>query len=156
MKVLAKTLLKQAVVSRGYCSHVNATIAVYIAGSRRGVTLVFQRDLRRCGAIESIIGQISADGRLALCALRGALGDVLHALLFAYEHHIRINLTHLRAVRTQIPALLFSAFETKAIDERSDCGLTARATSWSETTNYRARDVVSVVVIDQRRPEKMK
>jgi transposase, IS5 family len=127
VEILTDTRPKRAFVDRGYRGHGVQTTAVYIAGSRRGMTPALQRDLRRRSAIEPMIGHMKTDGRLARCALKGTLGDALHAVLCGCGHNIRMILAHLRALWVQILAALLGAFGAKGSDERSDCGLKALA-----------------------------
>jgi IS5 family transposase len=47
------------------------------------------------------------------CALKGTLGDALHAVLCGSRHNIRMILAHLRALWTEILALILAAFGTK-------------------------------------------
>ncbi|MDG3042440.1 IS5 family transposase [Roseicyclus marinus] len=123
LEILTDTRPKRAFVDRGYRGHGVQTTAVYIAGSRRGMTPALQRDLRRRSAIEPTIGHMKTDGRLARCALTGTLGDALHAVLCGCGHNIRMILAHLRALWVQILAALLDAFGARGSAERSDCGL---------------------------------
>ena len=123
VEILTDTRPKRAFVDRGYRGHGVQTTAVYIAGSRRGMTPALQRDLRRRSAIEPMIGHMKTDGRLARCALKGTRGDALHAVLCGCGHNIRMILAHLRALWVQILAALLGAFGAKGSAERSDCGL---------------------------------
>ena len=123
VEILTDTRPKRAFVDRGYRRHGVQTTAVYIAGSRRGMTPALQRDLRRRSAIEPMIGHMKTDGRLARCALKGTLGDALHAVLCGCGHNIRMILAHLRALWVQILAALLGAFGARGSAERSDCGL---------------------------------
>ena len=89
---------KRAFVDRGYRGHGVQTTAVCIAGQKRGLTPALRRDLRRRSAIEPMIGHMKTDGRLARCALKGTLGDALHAVLCGCGHNIRMILAHRRAL----------------------------------------------------------
>jgi IS5 family transposase len=88
-------------------------MAVYIAGQMRGITPELRRDLRRRSAIEPAIGYMKTDGRLARCALKGTLGDALHAVLCGCGHNIRIILAHLRMIWAEIPAAFYAMFGAK-------------------------------------------
>ena len=123
VEILTDTRPKRAFVDRGYRGHDVETTAVYIAGSRRGMTPALQRDLRRRSAIEPMIGHMKTDGRLARCALKGTLGDALHAVLCGCGHNIRMILAHLRARWVQILAAILGAFGARGSAERSDGGL---------------------------------
>ena len=87
-----------AVVDRGYRGHGMTGIKVLVSSTRRGLTPRLRRLLRRRSAIEPEIGHMKSDGRLARCALKGNLGDALHAVLCGCGHNIRKILAHLRAL----------------------------------------------------------
>ena len=113
MEILTDTRPKRAFVDRGYRGHGVQTTAVYIAGQKRGMTPALRRDLRRRSAIEPMIGHMKTDGRLSRCALKGTLGDALHAVLCGCGHNIRMILAHLRALWAEILAAFYAVFETK-------------------------------------------
>lgn len=73
---------------------------------------VIRRDLRRRSAVEPMIGHMKTDSRLSRCALKGTLGDALHAVLCGCGHNIRMILTHLRAFGAEILAMLMAIFGT--------------------------------------------
>ena len=77
----------------------------------RGLTPRLTRLLRRRSAIEPEIGHMKADGRLARCALKGTIGDALHAVLCGCGHNIRKLLAHLRALLTALLAALRGAIQ---------------------------------------------
>ena len=113
VEILTDTRPKRAFVDRGYRGHGVTTTAVHIAGSRRGLTPSLQRDLRRRSAIEPVIGHMKTDGRLARCALKGTLGDALHAVLCGCGHNIRMILAHLRAFVAAMLAAFHGMFGLK-------------------------------------------
>ena len=90
VEILTDTRPKRAFVDRGYRGHGVQTTAVYIAGQKRWMTPALRRDLRRRSAIEPAIGHMKTDGRLARCALKGTLGDALHAVLCGCGHIPRL------------------------------------------------------------------
>jgi len=106
VEILTDTRPKRAFVDRGYRGHGVQTTAVYIAGQKRGMTPALRRDLRRRSAIEPMIGHMKTDGRLSRCALKGTLGDALHAVLCGCGHNIRMILAHLRVLWAEILAVL--------------------------------------------------
>jgi IS5 family transposase len=110
VEILTEIRPKRAFVDRGYRGHGVQTTEVYIAGQKRGMTPALQRDLRRRSAIEPMIGHMKTDGRLARCALKGTLGDALHAVLCGCGHNIRMILAHLRALWAQILAAFYAIF----------------------------------------------
>ena len=113
VEILTDTRPKRAFVDRGYRGHGVQTTAVYIAGQKRGMTPALRRDLRRRSAIEPMIGHMKTDGRLSRCALKGTLGDALHAAPCGCGHNIRMILAHLRALWAEILAVFYAMFGTK-------------------------------------------
>lgn len=79
VEIMADTRPKWAFVDRGDRGHGVQITAVYIAGQKRGVNTALRRDLRRRSVIEPNIGHMKIDGRLSRCAIKGTLGDALHA-----------------------------------------------------------------------------
>ena len=67
------------------------------------------RLLRRRSAIEPEIGHMKSDGRLACCALKGTLGDALHAVPCGCGHNIRKILAYLRALLSVLLATLLQS-----------------------------------------------
>lgn len=128
VEILTDTRPKRAFVDRGYRGHGVQTTAVYIAGQKRGLTPALRRDLRRRSAIEPMIGHMKTDGRLSRCALKGILGDALHAVLCGCGHNIWMILAHLRAFWTEILAILIAAFNTNGPAKGAKYCLRALAT----------------------------
>ena len=95
-----------AVVDRGYCGHGVETIKVLISGTRRGITPLMAKLIKRRSAIEPEIGHMKSDGRLARCPLKGRIGDAVFAVLCACGHNIRKLLAHLRALWTLLLHLI--------------------------------------------------
>lgn len=100
-----------AVVDRGYRGHGVQSTKVLVSGTRRGLTPRLKRLLRRRSAIEPEIGHMKSDGRLARCALKGTLGDALHAVLCGCGHNIRKILAHLRALLLAFLASILHAID---------------------------------------------
>lgn len=123
VEILTDTRPKRAFVDRGYRGHGVQTTAVYIAGQKRGMTPALRRDLRRRSAIEPMIGHMKTDGRLARCALKGTLGDALHAVLCGCGHNIRMILAHLRALWAEILGAFYAMFGTKGDQIAAQTGL---------------------------------
>jgi IS5 family transposase len=95
-----------AVVDRGYRGHGVEATKVLISGTRRGITPLLARLLKRRSAIEPEIGHMKSDGRLARCPLKGRIGDAVFAVLCACGHNIRKILAHLRALWTLLLHLI--------------------------------------------------
>ena len=95
-----------AVVDRGYRGHGVETTKVLISGTRRGITPLLAKLLRRRSAIEPEIGHMKTDGRLARCPLKGRIGDAVFAVLCACGHNIRKILAHLRTLWTLLLHLI--------------------------------------------------
>ena len=70
---------------------------------------------------------MKTDGRLARCALKGTLGDALHAVLCGCGHNIRMILAHLRALVAEILAALIAAIGAIIALPRPKCGIRAAA-----------------------------
>lgn len=128
VEILTDTRPKRAFVDRGYRGHCVTTTAVYSAGSRRGMAPSLLRDLRRRSAIEPMIGHMKTDGRLARCALKGTLGDELHAVLCGCGHNIRMILARLRALWAEILAVLFATLGAASAPRGSNSGIRSVAT----------------------------
>ena len=96
--ILTEQVPDLAVVDRGYRGHGVETTKVLISGTRRGITPLLARLLRRRSAIEPEIGHMKSDGRLARCPLKGRIGDAIFAVLCACGYNIRKILAHLRAL----------------------------------------------------------
>jgi IS5 family transposase len=93
---LTGQLPTEAYVDRGYKGHGIATLSVWIAGAKRGVTAAIKRKLKRRNAIEPVIGHLKSDGRLGRNFLKGELGDAMNALLCGAGHNLRKILNRLR------------------------------------------------------------
>lgn len=83
-------------VDRGYRGHDETDTTVVIAGQQRGMTPRLKRLLKRCNAIEPVIGHMKADGRLNRNYLKGVAGDAMNALLVGAGHNLRLILRQLR------------------------------------------------------------
>ncbi|MDT8316131.1 IS5 family transposase [Roseomonas mucosa] len=98
-----------AVVDRGYRGHGVQGTTVLISGTRRGLTPRLRNLLRHRSAIEPEIGHMKSDGRLARCALKGTLGDALHAVLCGCGHNLRKILAYLRSLLAVLLATLLQS-----------------------------------------------
>lgn len=80
---LTGSLPKEAYVDRGYRGHGIALhgLSVWIAGTKRGVTVAIKKKLKRHNAVEPVIGHMKVDGRLGRNFLKGMQGDAMNALL---------------------------------------------------------------------------
>ena len=106
VEILTNRRPRLAVVDRGYRGHGVEGTQVLISGTRRGLTPVLAKALRRRSSIEPEIGHMKTDGRLARCGLKGTRGDALFAVLCGCGHNLRKILAHLRAWLAQIIALI--------------------------------------------------
>ncbi len=102
-----------AVVDRGYRGHGIEATRVLISGTRRGLTPMLAKLLKRRSAIEPEIGHMKSDGRLSRCPLKGTIGDAIFAVLCGCGHNIRKILAHIRALITMILAALLGALRTE-------------------------------------------
>jgi transposase, IS5 family len=128
VQILTDRQTRLAVVDRGYRGHGVATPRVLISGTRRGLTPVLAKLLRRRSAIEPEIGHMKTDGRLSRCFLRGTIGDAVFAVLCGCGHNIRKILAHLRALLAAIIALLLGVV---GLNYDGQYGHTARASRCS-------------------------
>ena len=81
---------REAYVDRGYRGHGLADdVRVWIAGTKRGVTVAIKRKLKRRNAVEPVIGHMKNDGRLGRNFLKGVAGDAMNALLCGAGHNLR-------------------------------------------------------------------
>ena len=102
-----------AVVDRGYRGHGIEATRVLISGTRKGITPILAKLLKRRSAIEPEIGHMKSNGRLARCPLKGTIGDAVFAALCGCGHNIRKILAHLRAQLVAIIVLLLEAISAK-------------------------------------------
>ena len=97
VEILADKRPDIAIVDKGYRGVQVEGVQILRSGQRRGVTRTIKAMIKRRSAIEPTIGHMKADGRLARCPLKGALGDALHAVLCGAGHNIRLMLNKLHA-----------------------------------------------------------
>jgi transposase, IS5 family len=67
----------------------NPDVEIKHRGKDKRLTDEERRLLKRCQAIEPIIGHVKSDHRMDRCHLKGAEGDALHAVLCAAGYNIR-------------------------------------------------------------------
>lgn len=113
VEILTEQKPTLAVVDRGYRGHGIEATRVLISGTRRGLTPLLAKLLKRRSAIEPEIGHMKSDGRLARCPLKGTIGDAIFAVLCGCGHNIRKILAHIRALITIILAALLGALRTE-------------------------------------------
>jgi transposase, IS5 family len=113
VEILTERKPTLAVVDRGYRGHGIEATRVLISGTRRGLTLLLAKLLKRRSAIEPEIGHIKSDGRLARCPLKGTIGDAIFAVLCGCGHNLRKILAHIRALIAAILAAVRIALRTK-------------------------------------------
>lgn len=113
VEILTEQKPTLAVVDRGYRGHGVETTRVLISGTRRGLTPLLAKLLKRRSAIEPEIGHMKSDGRLARCPLKGTFGDAIFAVLCGCGHNIRKILAHIRALITAILAAVLTAINPK-------------------------------------------
>jgi transposase, IS5 family len=113
VEILTERKPTLAVVDRGYRGHGIEATRVLISGTRRGLTLLLAKLLKRRSAIEPEIGHMKSDGRLARCPLKGTIGDAIFAVLCGCGHNLRKILAHIRALIAAILAAVRIALRTK-------------------------------------------
>ncbi len=91
---------QEAYADRGYKGHGcnTDTFKVWISGSKRGVTHIIERKLKRRNAVEPVIGHLKSDGRLARNFLKDVEGDAMNALLCGAGHNLRKIIRKLRLI----------------------------------------------------------
>jgi IS5 family transposase len=94
------------------------TTKVLISGTRRGITPLLARLLRRRSAIEPEIGHMKSDGRLARCPLKGRIGDAVFAVLCACGHNIRKILAHIRVLWALLLDLIVTVIQGERTHHR--------------------------------------
>lgn len=113
VEILTERKPTLAVVDRGYRGHGIEATRVLISDTRRGLTLLLAKLLKRRSAIEPEIGHMKSDGRLARCPLKGTIGDAIFAVLCGCGHNLRKILAHIRALIAAILAAVLVALRTK-------------------------------------------
>jgi IS5 family transposase len=113
VEILTELKPTLAVVDRGYRGHGIEATRVLISGTRRGLTPLLAKLLKRRSAIEPEIGHMKSDGRLSRCSLKGTIGDAIFAVLCGCGHNIRKILTHIRARLVAIIVLLLAGISAK-------------------------------------------
>jgi IS5 family transposase len=101
--------LTRIVADRGYRGHnapPDTRFKIYISGRRRGVTDANKRELRRCSAVEPVIGHAKAEHRMGRNVLKGPHGDAANAVLAAAGYNVRRLLARLAMIwRVLSPAI---------------------------------------------------
>lgn len=107
--ILADVPIHTAIVDKDYRGVEVPSIRILRSGQHRGVTKGLKAMIKRRSAIESTIGHMKSDGKLARNWLKGALGDALHAILCGAGHNIRLLLRRLRLFYALMLMLLLGA-----------------------------------------------
>lgn len=77
-------------VDNGYIGHdVPKPLRVFRSGQKRGVHGQIKRELKRCSAIEPIIGPVKAEHRMDRNYLKGPEGDRINAVLAAAGYNFK-------------------------------------------------------------------
>ena len=113
VEILTEQKPTLAVVDRGYRGHGVEATRVLISGTRRGLTPLLAKLLKRRSAIEPEIGHLKSDGRLSRCPLKGTFGDAIFAVLCGCGQNIRKILAHIRALITAILTVVLTALSDK-------------------------------------------
>ena len=100
--ILAHTRPTTAIVDKGYRGVEVDGVRILRSGQKRGITRTLKAMIKRRSAIEPAIGHMKMDGRLDRNPLKGALGDALHAVMCGAGHNLRMIITKLRTLCTQI------------------------------------------------------
>ncbi|MEO8243340.1 MAG: transposase, partial [bacterium] len=113
VEILTEQKPALAIVDRGYRGHGAEATRVLISGTRRGLTPLLAKLLKRRSAIEPEIGHMKSDGRLSRCPLKGTLGDAIFAVLCGCGHNIRNILAHITAPITAIMTVVLTTASDK-------------------------------------------
>ena len=85
-----------AIADKGYRGAQIEGVRILLSGQKRGITRALKAMIRRRSAIESVIGHMKMDGRLARNPLKGAMGDALHVVMCSAGHNLRLILAALQ------------------------------------------------------------
>ena len=102
--ILSEVKPLMAFVDRGYRGVEVPGVQIWKSGQRRGITRGLKAMIKRRSAIEPTIGHMKNDGKLGRNWLKGALGDVMHAVLCGAGHNIRLIINNLKSCRPIAPA----------------------------------------------------
>ena len=109
VEILTEQKPTLVVVDRGYRGHGLQATRVLISGTRRGLTPLLAKPLKRRSAIEPEIGHMKSDGRLSRCPLKGTFGDAMFAVLCGDGQNMRKILAYIRALIIAITAVALAA-----------------------------------------------
>lgn len=84
---------------------------VLISGSKRGLTPVLKKLLRRRSAIDPEIGHMKSDGRFARYSLKGLHGDAIFVVLRRWGHNLGKILRHLRSLFVYLLAAILKSMQ---------------------------------------------
>ena len=105
MERLVGNTLDRILAGAGYRGH-NAPpeykFKVYTAGQKRRVTPQIKREMRRCAAVEPVIGHLKAEHRMGRNYLAHSSGDALNVVLAAVGYNFRLLLRWLRLLLLKI------------------------------------------------------
>jgi transposase, IS5 family len=96
VEVLADQSPCVVMVDKGYRGAQHPGVQILRSGQRKGVSKAMKAMIKRRSAIEPTIGHMKMEGRLGRNALKGAIGDALHAVLCGAGHNMRLLLRRLR------------------------------------------------------------
>ena len=100
--------LTRAYVDKGYRGHGLTVPDIHVTQGPGHRTPTIRRELRRCSAIEPVIGHTKSDGLLERNRLAGVRGDAVNAILVGAGHNIRLILAWLKAFLSFLRALIIS------------------------------------------------
>jgi IS5 family transposase len=94
--------VQEAYLDRGYKGHGVEDVQTFVSGQKHGIGKARSSKIKRRSAIELHIGHMKNTRKLALCRLKGMLGDQLNAILAAAGYNLKLILNYLRDFYTQI------------------------------------------------------
>ena len=84
---------------------------VLTAGQKRCITQQIKRDMRRCAAVEPVIGHLKEDHRMGRNYLAHPSGDAINAVLAAVGYNFRLLLRWLRLLLLRILIAIVDTFQ---------------------------------------------
>jgi transposase, IS5 family len=101
------------------CRELFYDMRVYITEQKRGVTKAIKRELRRCAAVEPVIGHMKNDHRMDRNYLIGSHGGAANAVLAAVGYNFRRLATWLRKLLRALFLLLFATRPNHEVARRT-------------------------------------
>ena len=119
VEILTNVRPKLVLTDKGYRGgQVPDGVVFKHSGHYRNAKRSLRKWLNRRSTIEPHIGHMKADGLLGRNWLKGAIGDIMHSVLCAAGHNIRMLLKRIESLLARILAAL-QRFLTRRLDDKS-------------------------------------